>query len=409
MNPHLKILYPAIMIIGMGQTLVLAIIPMLGRELGLDSLVLDIPVLGELALKEFAITLLSSLVSLVFFIVAPMWGRRSDRVGRKKIIITGLVGYCLGSLLFIAVAFLGFEGLLVGLTLYVLLVIARLLMVIVMSAALPASSAYVADVTTIEQRTKGISGISSATQLGVLVGPVLAYFSDVSFLLPLIIHALLALFAGLLIMAYLPDSNTTVTQSKEIKKLSYFDARYRRYMGIALVMYIMMGMVQQTMAFHFQDLLGVTAVEAARNFSLGMVISSLTVLSTQLLIVRHWRYHPLRLLQIGLPFFILAYWLFSSAESLPELYIGMWLVGLGVGLSVPGFSSSCSISVGAQEQGSIAGMNAAMSAMGFVIGPLVGGVLYPISPELTYLLAAIVMVLLSIFSAFQVPARSKVK
>ena len=409
MNPHLKILYPAIMIIGMGQTLVLAIIPMLGRELGLDQLIIYVPFIGDLPLKEFAITLLSSLVSLVFFIVAPMWGRRSDQVGRKKIIITGLIGYCVGSLLFIAVAYLGFKGVLLGLTLYTLLVIARLLMVVVMSAALPASSAYVADVTTLEQRTKGISGISSATQLGVLVGPILAYFSSISFLVPLIIHALLALFAGLLVLFFLPESSPNVEGKQPVKKLSYFDQRYRRYMGIALVMYIMMGMVQQTMAFHFQDLLTLSAVQSARNFSLGMVISSLTVLSTQLLIVRHWRYHPLRLLQIGLPFFIFAYWLFASADSLSDLYMGMFLVGIGVGLSVPGFSSSCSIAVGPQEQGSIAGMNAAMSAMGFVIGPLVGGVLYPISPYYTYLMAAVLMLCLSIFSTFQSPIKAKVK
>ena len=65
---------------------------MLGRELGLDTLVLTVPTLGiDFALKELAITSLSAIASLVFFLVTPFWGRRSDITGRKPMIIQLLV------------------------------------------------------------------------------------------------------------------------------------------------------------------------------------------------------------------------------------------------------------------------------------------------------------------------------
>ena len=87
-------LYAAMMAVGMGQSVVFAILPMLGRELALHEMIWQIPLLNiELAPKELAITSLSALTAFVFFIPSPFWGRKSDRWGRKPVIIIGLFGY----------------------------------------------------------------------------------------------------------------------------------------------------------------------------------------------------------------------------------------------------------------------------------------------------------------------------
>ena len=84
---------------GMGQSLVFAILAPLGREVQLG---------------ELQITSIIAISALIFGVGAPRWGRFSDRVGRKPIIITGLLGYTVGTLLFTSVFYAGLTGLLGG-------------------------------------------------------------------------------------------------------------------------------------------------------------------------------------------------------------------------------------------------------------------------------------------------------
>ena len=98
-------LYLAVIAVGMGQTVVFAMIPMLGRELGLDQIAISWPgssstwVLGELG-----ITSLSACTAFIFFICTPRWGRVSDRWGRKPLIVIGLLIFAAGSFLYVALS-----------------------------------------------------------------------------------------------------------------------------------------------------------------------------------------------------------------------------------------------------------------------------------------------------------------
>lgn len=136
-------LYLAMISVGMGQTVVFAILPMLGRELHLDLLVFKLP-FSDLVLepRELAITTLSALTAFVFFIAAPKWGRLSDRLGRKPLIILGLFGYVVGTLAFNGVAYLGLTGVLLGTTLFICLILSRAFHAVIMSPTHPASAAY---------------------------------------------------------------------------------------------------------------------------------------------------------------------------------------------------------------------------------------------------------------------------
>jgi MFS family permease len=91
--------YAGVFAHGMGQTIVMAILPSLGREIHLG---------------EFAIGAIISASSLVFFISSRIWGRISDRWGRKPVILVGLWGYAAGTLVFAALFAAGMQGLLAG-------------------------------------------------------------------------------------------------------------------------------------------------------------------------------------------------------------------------------------------------------------------------------------------------------
>ncbi|MDP4650728.1 MAG: MFS transporter, partial [Haliea sp.] len=124
---QLTVLILALMATGMGQSLVFAILAPLGREV---------------ALSELQITSIIAISALIFALASPHWGRLSDRVGRKPIIITGLLGYTAGTLIFTSVFYAGLTGLLSGTLLYVVALLARCGQSMIMSATNPATTAY---------------------------------------------------------------------------------------------------------------------------------------------------------------------------------------------------------------------------------------------------------------------------
>ena len=404
-NARLWVVYVAMLVVGMGQTVIFAIMPMLGRELHLDQLVFSLPILGEWQPKELAITFLSAITALTFFIATPWWGRRSDWVGRKPVMFVGLIGYAVGMALFNGAAYLGLAGLAAGFLLYFLLIITRVLHSMIMSAMNPAAYAYIVDCTDIQNRTRGVSKLAASNQIGTMIGPALAWFTTVSFLAPFFLQAFLMFICGLLVLWLLPESPVHRNKAKSVtrldragqKNLSYFDPRFRLYIGIGLVMYAMFGMVQQTLGFYFQDRLGLDGAMSAQRLSIAMVVSSAAMLFAQLFIVQRTAWPPHRLLVIGLPFCAIGYTVLALAYQQWSLLLGMGLFGFGTGLASPGYTTCATLTVEPHEQGALAGLTTAAAGLGFVFGPLTGGFIYRFDPSYPYWLAAIVIALLSLY------------
>ncbi len=399
---HYKVsLYMAMMAIGAGQTLVFAILPMLGRALQLDELVFRLPFSSwHYQPRELAITLLSAMTAFSFSLAAPKWGQLSDRLGRRKsIILVGLFGHTAGSLIFCSVAWIGLLGWLGGVSLYLLLIVSRTLHSAIFSAAHPNISAYMVDVTSVAERTKGIVKLQTFNQLGVMLGPILAWFVHINFLAPLLIHAVITLFVAILLWYLLPDLSVpgreesmagSVTSSLPVVKTSYFDPRYRQLLLTAFLLFSMVSLVQQTLGFYFQDRLNLDGVRAAQYFSLSMVVSSIAMLIAQFSVVRFFKRLPMQLVVIGVPVLVAAFAVLGLAKSLPMLMLGMALFGGAMGLNGAGLNTSATLLVRADEQGSLAGMVGSVIGLGFVSGPLLGGVLYGIADYAPFLFACVV-------------------
>lgn len=402
-KPMMFSLYFAMMVTGAGQTVVFAIIPMLGRKLGLHELVFTVPfTTWRLEPQEMAITALSALSALVFSLAAPLWGGLSDRIGRKPVILVGLFGYAIGTLVFNGVAWLGLQGALVGVLLYLLLAASRVFHSAVMSATHPAVSALIVDVTSLSERTKGMVKLQAFNQLGVMIGPALAWFVSISFLAPLMIQAGLMALSALIAWRYLPSADVhriaapngnTGAPGHPAPSMSYLDPRYRIFLLLAFAVFSMVGMVQQTLGFYFQDRLGLDGVQAAQYFSAAMVVSSVAMLVAQYIVVRYFTGLPLKLVIWGLPFCLVSFVLLANAHTLPMLLVAIALFGFGMGQTTPGFNASATLVVEPHEQGGLAGMMGAMIGLGFVSGPLLGGYLYKLSPSYPYWFAAAASVL----------------
>lgn len=376
----------------MGQTVIFAVMPMLGRQLGLHEMVWAIPLTNITFMpKEFAITSLSAVTALTFSIVSPWWGRLSDTHGRKKIIIMGLFGYTLGMSLFCSAAALGLYGFVGGMALFALLFVTRITHAAVMSAAIPAGNAYVIDITEPSERSKSLSRVSAAMQIGTLCGPALVALLAVHYLAPFMFQALLTAVVGLILLFFLPNIKVQSFAGKR-QKLGYFDARYRSLLLVSVLVYTAFGMVQQTLGFYFQDLLKLSDTDAAYWFSISMIASSSAMLFSQLVLVKVLAFKPKQFILLGLPFLVAGFAVLAIASNLWMLMFSMAIFGLAMGLIGPNLSAAASLTIDSHEQGALAGLMGAMAGVGFVIGPLLGGFLYGFGIFLPYIMAALIAV-----------------
>ena len=369
------ILLLSLVSVGFGFTVLFAILGPLGREVGMS---------------ELQISSIIAASSLVVFLASPRWGRLSDRWGRKRVMVIGLFGYACGNLLFASVFHLTLVGALLPLAGYLLLMLTRVMHASVMSAIMPASSAYMADITSVATRTKGMGAVGAANNFGSILGPALGgLLAGITLLTPLWVASGVALTTAIFVIFLLPDIPKAVPASDlpaagRASKLSYFDPRILPYIVVGALMFMGMALVQQTLAFRFQDVLGLTAVETAQTFGIAMGCSAAASLASQIGLMQRMSLTPFQWLRIALPVLAIAFACLAMADSQSMLMIAMVLQGAAMGLAGPAFMAGASLAVEPHEQGAVAGIAGSCGPLGFTVGPLIGGFFYQISPDLPY-------------------------
>ncbi len=376
-----QVLLASLVIVGMGFSVLFPLLAPIGREIGLN---------------EIQITSIIGVSSITVFLASPRWGRLSDRWGRKNIMLIGLFGFSAGTLLFKSVLLAGLEGILQGTGLFILLIGARICHAAVMSAAMPASTAYMADITTVENRTKGMGASGAANNLGSILGPSLTALAFISLLFPLWLMAALAFMNGLLVWRFLPDApRAKVNPTKPMHKVRYSDPRIRPFVIVGVLMFTGFALVQQTMGFRFQDALSLSTTETAKVLGLAMMCSAAASLFAQSVVVQRTRLAPFQLLKLAIPLLTIAFIVMAVSESRWVLTGAMVIQGFAMGMAGPGFTAGATLSVEAEEQGAVAGVIASCGPLGFCVGPIFGGMLYQVLPQLPYAVAAIMYVVLT--------------
>jgi MFS family permease len=259
---------------------------------------------------------------------------------------------------------------------------------------MPAANAYMADITDPANRTRGMGAAGAANNVGSILGPGVAALAVFSLLTPLWVMAAVALLNGLFVWRFLPEPPQHRTPTRTPPRLRYTDPRILPFVVVGVLMFTGMALVQQTMGFRFQDALGLTAAETARNFGFAMMLSALCSLISQAVIVQRLNLPPFTLLRFAMPLLILAFTLMALTETQTLLTAGMMIMGLGMGLAGPGFMAGASLAVSTEEQGAVAGVAGSCGPLGFTLGPLIGGALYQLDSALPYAFAAVVYVIL---------------
>ncbi|HEY9576138.1 MAG TPA: MFS transporter, partial [Pseudobacillus sp.] len=154
----LPILFVVMFLVMVGFGIIIPVLPFYAENIGASPTQLG---------------LLMAVYSLMQLLFAPMWGRISDRIGRKPVIMIGILGLSLSFFL------MGLSSALW------MLFAARVIGGILSAANMPTVMAYAADITTPEERGKGMGIIGAATGLGLIFGPAIGgVFSEASLNMP---------------------------------------------------------------------------------------------------------------------------------------------------------------------------------------------------------------------------------
>jgi MFS family permease len=354
---------------GFAQTVLFAILAPLGREIGL---------------VEVQIGAIISASSLTLFLVSPLWGRASDTRGRRKILLIGLFGYSAGTILFAGVFQAALLGYLLPITALVLVIVTRGANATVMAAVAPSANAYMADITTVTDRIKGMGAIGAAGNIGSIMGPAIGgLLASISLLTPLYFSVFLTLSAAVLTLYALPELPKPAV-IKKTPKLKYTDPRIFPMVIAGVFLFMGFAIVQQTIAFRFQDVLGLNGTQTAKVVGFSLMFSAAAALFVQLLVIPRLHVRPFVLLRTSMPVMMIAFAIMAISQSQTMYMLAMCILGLGMGLAGPGFMAGVSVAVSSQEQGAVAGVAGACGPLGFTVGPLLGTYLYSIDGALPY-------------------------
>ncbi len=367
------ILFVGLMVFAMGQTILFALAGPVARDIGL---------------AEWQIGAIVSAAAIMFVLVSPVWGRLSDRWGRRTVISGGLFAYGVTTLMFAAVLYAGLQGWVGAALAFAGLLGARLLYALLSGGIQPASMALMADVTSARDRSAGLALIGAGFGLGAVLGPALAaMLVRFGVLTPLFTVAALSAVMAVLTRVWIREPVRHVASGQ-----GGLDARIDlRALAPALALafgaYVAISTLQQTTAFYIQDFTGSDAARAAQLSGYAFMALAAATLLVQGAVVQAFKPTPSRMLGIGLPLSALGVAVYLAAPNLIWVIAGFAVMGAGFGLVQPGINAFASLQVDAGRQGGVAGYAQAAAAGGFVVGPLAGTLLYGLTPRAPLMLA----------------------
>ncbi len=331
--------------------------------------------------SPFLYGLLAASYSLMQFFFVPVWGRLSDRVGRRPILLLSVAGSAVSFTLF------GFARSLE------MLFAARILSGI-FAANLSVAQAYVADVTSPEHRARGMGMIGAAFGLGFVVGPFVGgELSTVALRLPFGLEiaagtapfffaAALAAANWILAFFRLPESlrraDSAVSRPRVFALDRLREAVRRPGTGalfaVSFLVTFAFSMMEQTLILFGERRLAMTPIQAGRL--LGFVGVIMVIVQGGMVGRLARRYGEWRLLIAGTFLIVPGLLMIPPAHSMIALAAAMIPLAVGSGLGNPSLNALISRKARGDEQGGVLGLNQSLSSLARVAGPSLGGYLF---------------------------------
>jgi predicted MFS family arabinose efflux permease len=331
--------------------------------LGFGMVIPVMPLYAErLGASEAWTGLLSAGYSAMQFVFAPIWGRLSDRVGRRPVL--------LASIAMTAVAF-AMYGLA---STFALLLLSRLFAGAA-TANIAIARAFVADVTPPEGRARGMGIIGAAFGLGFVLGPAIGGFlSHWSLALPGFAAAGLAAANGIAAWFILPEPEHrfSVDRRPRFAAMREEIARpgIRRLIAIYFITVLAFSAMEATYAFLAKQRYGLA--ESSVSYVFAYIGVLLVIVQGGLIGRLSRRFGEKPLLIAGLVLQAIALASLPFARTVPGLLAATAPLAIGAGLTQPALSALLSRFARAQDQGGTLGIGESAAAFGRIIGPEAG-------------------------------------
>ncbi|MEB6550394.1 MFS transporter [Heyndrickxia sporothermodurans] len=326
--------------------------------------------------------------ALAQLIMSPISGKWVDRYGRKKIIIIGLFLFGIAELIF-------------GLGTHVsVLYLSRILGGFSAAFIMPAVTAYVADITSVQERPKAMGYISAAISIGFIIGPGIGGFiGEYGIRMPFFFAAAIAFIACILSMFILKES-LTKEQLAEIsanaKQTNFFSDLKRSLNPIYIIAFILVFVLAfglsayETVFSLFSDhKFGFTP----KDIALIITISSIFGVVVQILLFGKMvdKLGEKKLIQLCLIIGAIFAVVSTVISSFLAVLVVTCFIFLAFDLLRPALTTFLSGAAG-KEQGFVAGMNSTYTSLGNIVGPAISGILFDVNIHYPYLFAAVIMV-----------------
>lgn len=353
----------------------------------------------ELKVDEAAIGIVIAIYSLTQFFFNPVFGKLSDKHGRRPIIVISLLLNAAGYVIF------SFTHS------YLMLIISRVIAGIG-GSSIGVAQAYIADVTTREERSKGMGLIGAAFGLGFVFGPLIGgLLAEYGYAITGYAAAIFSFLAFLLTFFYLPESNLNRGEAQQSKRsLFNIEAAKKIFskpeLGILIILFFILTFsvanIYGTFAllgfkvYHFTDL--------QNGYMYGIVGLSSAIVQGGLLNYASKYMNQRQMITLGAFLMMIGLALIPYGGSFAGLSVIVVVLSLGTGSLQPTLLSLISEVTSESEQGITLGLNQSFSAIARVFGPLWGGFAFEfIGYPFPFLTGAAFTFLIFLISIFYLP------
>jgi DHA1 family tetracycline resistance protein-like MFS transporter len=324
--------------------------------------------------------------SVAQFFFNPVWGMASDRFGRRPILLVSLAGAIIfytmlgwaPSLLWLFVARTG-AG--------------------VFAANISTAMAAIADVTSAEERTRGMGLIGAAFGLGFVIGPAVGGFlSRYGYEWPGYGAAVLSFVAFCLALIKFPETRTadsgagSSSLSGQLRSLKTVMAKREiaRPIWVYFLVVFAFACLHVTFPLYTQEVFNFDVVQNGYLFAYVGLVAILFQGGLTGRLAK--RFGEGRLAIWGTALSFLGLFLLPFAHGLGTLIVLMTCMGVGTGLNTPTLTSLVSLAAEGSQQGGVLGVSRSISTLGRIVGPLWGGWMYgAFGMDWTYWSAAILL------------------
>lgn len=322
-------------------------------------------------------------------LMSPLTGRWVDRYGRKRIIIIGLFLFGTSELIF-------------GLGTHVsVLYISRMLGGISAAFIMPGVTAYVADITSVQERPKAMGYLSAAISTGFIIGPGIGGFiAEYGIRVPFFFAAIIA-FIACVSSIFILKEPLTVGQLSEVSDISKRTSFIGDFKKTLHPLYFITFVIVFVLAFALSAYETVISLFSDHKFGFTPkdIATIITISSIFGVIVQVFLFGKL-VDMLGEKVLIQLCLITGAILAVVSTLISNFWVILGVTCFIilafdllrPALTTFLS-KVAGKEQGFVAGMNSTYTSLGNIVGPTMGGILFDINIHYPYLFSAFVMVI----------------